>query len=61
MDEYRQDIASYNPLEMKKKGAVIQLNDEEQLIGVYGVKGKQDHFTSFGFIVKVYDPEEPDE
>ena len=55
MDEHRHDIACYNPLEMKKKGAVTKLRDGESLIGVYGVVGKKEYFTSFGFIVKSYE------
>jgi len=54
-DENRNDIACYNPLEMKKKGAVTKLRDEESLIGVYGVVGKKEYFTSFGFIVKAWE------
>ena len=57
MDQSRKDIASYNPLEMKKKGAVLKLRDEESLIGVYGVMGKKNYFTSFGFIVKAWEEE----
>mmetsp|Transcript_22817 Transcript_22817/g.28262 ORF Transcript_22817/g.28262 Transcript_22817/m.28262 type:complete len:116 (+) Transcript_22817:662-1009(+) len=52
MDANRKDVAFYNPLEMKKKGALLKLRDEESLIGVYGVMGKKNYFTSFGFIVK---------
>ena len=38
---------------MTKKGALCKLGSDETLIGVYGVLGKKDYFTSFGFIVKV--------
>ena len=31
----------------------ISLADNEELIGVYGVKDKRAYFTSLGFIVKV--------
>ena len=55
MDENRQDITSYNPLEMKKKGAVTKLREVESLIGVYGVVNKKEYFTSFGFIVKAWE------
>jgi len=54
MDEARNEIASYNPTNMKRKGPVLKLRDEETLIGVYGVKDKKGFFTSFGFIVKAW-------
>lgn len=57
MDEQRQEIASYNPFEMRNRGPVLKLRDEETLIGVYGVMGKKDYFTSFGFIVKAWEIE----
>jgi len=57
MDEARQEIASYNPFEMRQRGPVLKLRNEESLIGVYGVLGKQGYFTSFGFIVKAWELE----
>lgn len=32
----------------------LSLRDNEELFGVYGVKGKENHLTTFGYIVKVY-------
>ena len=58
MDEAKNDVALYNPFNLSKKGPVLKLRDEEELIGVYGVCGKADHFTSFGFIVKAWELEE---
>ena len=35
---------------------IFSLADNEELIGVYGVKGRFDYFTTLGFIVKVKIP-----
>ena len=42
---------------MTKKGALCKLRNEETLVGIYGVMGKKEYFTSFGFIVKVLEDE----
>ena len=55
MDDSQQVMDSYNPYDMKRRGPVLKLRDEETLIGVYGVLGKKDYFTSFGFIVKAWE------
>lgn len=52
MDEDKKDIASYNPYNYRKRGPLLKLREEEVLIGVYGVIGKDGFLTSFGFIVK---------
>ena len=36
-------------------GKEHQLGDNEELIGVYGIKDKSEYFSAFGFIVKVLD------
>lgn len=40
MDETNEEITSYNPFEMKKKGPMLKLRPTETLLGVYGVKDK---------------------
>ena len=55
MDETKQDIACYNPYEMRKRGPVLRLSDQEVPIGVYGVLGKKGYFTTFGLIVKAWE------
>ena len=59
------ELGTYNPRKYKRfvdgnsnafdgiASPTFDLADNEELIGVYGVKEKQFHFTSFGFIVKV--------
>ena len=58
MDEGKEDVAHYNPFDLPKKGPVLKLRDEEELIGVYGVSGKANYFTSFGFLVKAWEIDE---
>ena len=55
LGEDKQELASYNPFELRRKGPVLKLREEEILIGVYGVLGKEGYFTSFGFIVKAWE------
>ena len=46
------EVQVYNPTDIAHKTNIYQLSENEELIGVYGVKGKGSWFTSFGFIVK---------
>ena len=36
----------------KFDGALFTLEEDSEIIGVYGVMGKRDHITSLGFLVK---------
>ena len=47
------EIAAYNPRNLERNGPIYDIADNEDLIGVYGVKDKRNFFSSFGFIVKV--------
>ena len=54
MDDSGNDLRVYN----QGQGGLAQwetqrINDNEQLIGIYGVHDVQDHITTLGFIVKV--------
>ena len=40
MDESNEEITSYNPFEMKKKGPMLKLRPTETVLGVYGVNDK---------------------
>lgn len=48
-------VSIYDPKNGFKNypGTVSHLEDNEDLIGVYGVKDKEKWFTAFGFILKV--------
>ena len=48
-------IDKYNPMNHRvHEGTKYELQENEELIGVYGVKDLAEYFNSFGFIVKVY-------
>ena len=53
LDKNGDEIGCYNPEKNIKNGPVHEIADDEELIGVYGVRNKQKCFSSFGFIVKV--------
>ena len=51
-DNKNRKIDSYNPRMGKFDGALFTLEEDSEIIGVYGVMGKRDHITSLGFLVK---------
>ena len=53
MDKDGNDIYTYNPKGAREPSSNRHLEDNEELIGVYGVGGQVSCFTSFGLIVKV--------
>jgi len=53
IDDAGNEVYAYNPSNTLVQTTSIQLRDNEELIGVYGVKDKWSWFSSFGFIVKV--------
>ena len=54
LDQDGQEIDCFNPQNIARAGVILAIGDNEELIGVYGVKNKRpDVLTSFGFIVKV--------
>ena len=46
-------ICEYNPSDSKLGQSKHRVEENEELIGVYGVKGMDNEFTCFGFLVKV--------
>ena len=52
-DEESKLISRYNPDGTNLNLSRHKLAENEQLIGVYGVKGIKESFSSFGFLVKV--------
>ena len=58
MDRDGAQINEFNPGNVEgneENGSTHQIAENEALIGFYGVKDKEDWFTTFGFIVKVKD------
>ena len=53
LDRNGAEICKFENSMGKGPGNTYQIAENERLIGVYGVKGKENWFTSFGFIVKV--------
>ena len=54
MDKVGNEIESYEAqIGEGLEEQLIQLASNEEIFGVYGVKDSSDHFTSFGFIIKV--------
>ena len=53
MDSSGKEVYVYNPSNDNHKTTSYMLSDDEELIGVYGVKDRRSYFSSFGFIVKV--------
>ena len=55
MNEQGSELGIYDPEHMLESfpGKEHQLADNEDLIGVYGVMGKSDWLSAFGFIVRV--------
>ena len=53
-DENGTQVAQYNPWDWDVyQGELVELRENEEIIGVYGVKDKVDWFSNFGFIAKV--------
>ena len=52
LDKADKEIGVYNS-ECAQEEWELSLRDNEELFGVYGVKDKADHITTFGYIVKV--------
>ena len=50
---YDEEICSYNPHERNDPVIEQVLREDEELIGVYGVKDKSNYLTTFGYIVKI--------
>ena len=44
-------LYEYNPDNHNHGTTVYEMAQNEELIGVYGVKDKQAYYTSFGFLV----------
>ena len=53
LDKNGGEIGFYDPDDHLRDGLIREIGDDEELIGVYGVRNKKHYFTSFGFIVKV--------
>ena len=53
MDSAGKVVYEYDPENKYEDSTSYKLSENEELIGVYGVKDKRRHFASFGFIVKV--------
>ena len=53
MDWRARDIYKYNPRNEASKFENFMLEENEQLIGVYGCKDQLKWFNCFGFIVRV--------
>ena len=54
MDKQGSQVSIYDPIQtIRNRDKEHQLGEAEELIGVYGVKGREYWFTSFGFILKV--------
>lgn len=52
-DRYENELYTYNPHGRKEKCTIHRIAENEDLIGVYGVKNTQQHLTAFGFFVRV--------
>ena len=50
------EVYFYNPDNHPHAVKERHLAENEELIGFYGVKDKEDYFTTFGFLVKVRQP-----
>ena len=55
MDGSGNEVGVYNPSNISDDTVTYQISENEELIGIYGVKGKFHWFTSFGFILRVKD------
>ena len=53
LDKYDEQICSYNPNERNDPVIEQDLREDEEIIGVYGVKDKSNYLTTFGYIVKI--------
>lgn len=55
IDDDNEEIDTYNPNGLDRQGQIHEIGDDEELIGVYGVKdlNNKDRFSGIGFILKV--------
>ena len=54
LDKNGAEIDFYNPCNNPRGGPIHEIADNEELIGVYGVRNKnKNNLSTFGFIVKV--------
>ena len=53
MDSSENEVYVYDPNNWSRATVEYKIGDNEEIIGVYGVKDKDIYFSSFGFIVKV--------
>ena len=53
LDRNEDEVGVYNPRNYTYPECEQVIKENEELFGVYGVKGKKKYFTTFGFIVKV--------
>ena len=56
LDSAGNEIDFYNPGNWQINGAIHEIGENEELIGVYGAKDSNSCFSSFGFIFKVKQP-----
>ena len=61
MDSTGNEVYAYNPKNTTVQTATYRLQENEELIGIYGVKDKSQWFSSFGFIVKMKQIKTPTE
>ena len=55
MDSAGNEVYAYNPSNATVPTTTYQIGKNEELIGIYGVKGTSEWLSSFGFIVKMKD------
>ena len=53
LDKENSELGVYNNAHTNEEWE-LSLRENEELFGVYGVKDKADHITTFGYIVKVH-------
>ena len=52
LDKDKQEIGKFDKADFRLSGQEYCLLEDDELIGVYGVKNKEKWFTSFGFLYK---------
>ena len=53
MDRDHNIIAAYDPFKLGNHGKELELQEHEEIVGVYGVYNRAQWFSSLGFIAKV--------
>ena len=56
MDRDHNIIAAYDPFNLGNHGKELELQEHEEIVGIYGVYNRAQWFSSLGFIVKVRSP-----